>query len=136
MSRIICEKTHIERLAAAIRNASGLTEKMNLGTMVTTVNSLGINAAQMCRVTFPEGNIGETLYYTDENFEAKSIMRTDNSVLSIAVPRNTIIYSNLNVFDGSVYVARAAGSVTVVNRGQAIFVKSAVTFDYADNAPA
>lgn len=138
MSKVICNRSDLVAIADAIRNKTGSNNLMTLGEMdeaIVDISGGSITHLPTCKVIFPAFTPGETLYYTDEFLQPQVYYRYNDvgQGLEINVVQNSIIVSNMSVFDGSTYLYDDEDIIRI--NPNSIIVCSDVSFSYADNAP-
>ena len=83
-------------------------------------------------VNFPKSSIGATIYYSGENGKLKTA--TLETGASLKVMENTIIYANVDIFDGTFIFPDDSLSFTKISN-EAFVAHKSFTFTYDDGAP-
>lgn len=136
----------ISQIAAVLKDKAG--ENTTLPTGILHIHENGpydvvdyaevaveVPTTKYCTVVFPENHISETLYYTNKDHVFTSYKRITNQPLTIQVLLDSIILSDLNVFDGLTYTWPDSESNISLYKGHGIVIRSATNFGYADGAP-
>lgn len=102
--------------------------------IVTMSSGESSSELETCTITFPENNAGETIYYTDGDGVFITFKRTVNETVILTVLKNSIVASNLAVFDDATYVLPNTGATSI--NGYAFSVYENIELGYADDATA
>ena len=142
MSKVLCEREDLVAIADAIRNKTNETAEMSLTQMPGKI--AGISGGETvyegsCTVTFPNNNLGVSLYFMNPNGQFTSKINSPNqSAFSIQVLKNTILIADMCCFGEYTYICEGQPCTPIKPANGdscGIVVYGDVTLRYADNAP-
>lgn len=131
MSKVICNKQDIINIADNIRSVTQTSGTMTLNEMARELNAT--DTTRIFNVNFPQSATGATIYYTGAGCKLKTA--TIDGGATIRVINGTIIYANMDIFDGHSFVFPDNQTSYTKISNRAFVAHMSFKFTYDDGAP-